>query len=64
MTYKNIRQILKNQIKNNIKSLWTFDEESMSFTMIYSSYKDDLQIYTPQQLLNRLDEIEGRDLYV
>jgi|TARA_R100001463_G_scaffold68314_1_gene121801 hypothetical protein len=59
MTYKNIRQILKNQIKNNIKSLWTFDEESMSFTMIYSSYKDDLQIYTPQQLLNRLDEIEG-----
>tara|TARA_R110002050_G_scaffold147728_2_gene273765 strand:+ start:1733 stop:1912 length:180 start_codon:yes stop_codon:yes gene_type:complete len=59
MTYKNIRQILKNQIKSNIKSLWTFDEESMSFTMIYSSYKDDLQIYTPQQLLNRLDEIEG-----
>ncbi len=59
MTYKNIRQILKNQIKNNIKSLWTFDEECMSFTMIYSSYKDDLQIYTPQQLLNRLDEIEG-----
>lgn len=59
MTYKNIRQILKNQIKNNIKSLWTFDEEGMSFTMIYSSYKDDLQIYTPQQLLNRLDEIEG-----
>jgi len=57
MKYKNIKKILKGQIENNVKALWTFDEDNKEFTMIYKSYTDELKIYTPQQLLNKLDEI-------
>ncbi len=58
MTYKNIKKILRDHIKNNVRTLWTFDEINMEFTCVYSEYKDELQIYTPQQLLDRIEELE------
>ena len=57
MKYNNIKTILKKQIDNGVKTFWTFNEEEKEFTQIYKSYTDDLKIYTPQQLLEYLNEI-------
>ena len=57
MKYKNIKKILKQQIENKTQTLWTFDKEEKEFTQIYKNYTNELKIYTPQQLLNKLDEI-------
>ena len=57
MKYKNIKKILKGQIENNVKALWTYNEDENEFTCIYKDYTDKLKIYTPQQLLDYLDEI-------
>tara|TARA_R100000781_G_C4039990_1_gene113639 strand:+ start:407 stop:667 length:261 start_codon:yes stop_codon:yes gene_type:complete len=57
MKYTNIKRILKNQIETGTRALWTFDEELFEFTMIFKHYDDRLKIYTPQQLLDYLDEI-------
>ena len=57
MKYNNIKAILKKQIENRVKTFWTFDEDKKEFTQIYKSYTDDLKIYTPQQLLEYLNEI-------
>ncbi len=54
MKYNNIKNILKKQIDNGVKTFWTFNEEEKEFTQIYKSYTDDLKIYTPQQLLEYL----------
>ncbi len=56
MKYTNIRNILKKQITNNVKTFWTYDEENKEFNQIYKKYSDDLKIYTPQQLLTKLTE--------
>ena len=55
MKYLNIKNILKKQIQNNVKTFWTFDEEEKEFTQIYKNYTDELKIYTPQQLLDYLN---------
>lgn len=55
--YRNIRQILYKQIENGVKALWTFNESKQEFTHIYKNYNDKLPIYTPQQLLTKLDEL-------
>ena len=57
MKYNNIKTILRKQIDNWVKTFWTFNEEQKEFTQIYKSYTDDLKIYTPQQLLEYLNEI-------
>jgi len=57
MKYNNIKNILKKQIENGVKTFWTFNEEEKEFTQIYKNYTDDLKIYTPQQLLEYLNEI-------
>ena len=57
MKYNNIKAILKKQIENGVKTFWTFDEEQKEFTQIYKNYTNELKIYTPQQLLNYLNEI-------
>lgn len=57
MKYKNIKKILKNQINKKVRALWTFDENSKTFTHLYHIPTNDLRIYTPEQLLNYLDEI-------
>ena len=56
MKYNNIRNILRKQIDNNVKTFWTFDEEEKEFTQIYKNYTDKLKIYTAQQLLDKLKD--------
>ena len=34
MKYTNIRNILKKQITNNVKTFWTYDEENKEFNQI------------------------------
>ena len=59
MKYTNIKNILKRQISNGTKPLWTFDEENKEFMCIYKNYSDNKRIYTARQLLNKLSE-KGR----
>ena len=54
MKYNNIRNILKKQVDNKVKSFWTFNEDEKEFTQIYTNYTNELKIYTPQQLLDYL----------
>jgi len=54
MKYNNIKSILKKQINSGVKSLWTFNEQEKEFTQIYKNYTNELKIYTPQQLLDKL----------
>lgn len=56
MKYKNIKSILKKQIESNVKTFWTFDKQQNEFTCIYENYSNGLTIYTPQQLLDKLNE--------
>ena len=55
MKYTNIKNILKRQVENNVKTFWTFDEEEQIFTQIYKNYSNRLHIYTPKQLLDKLN---------
>jgi len=57
MKYNNIKKILRRQIENGVKTFWTYNKDEKEFTCIYKNYNDKLKIYTPQQLLNKLDEI-------
>jgi len=54
MKYNNIKSILKKQINNGVQTFWTFNEEEKEFTQIYKNYTNELKIYTPQQLLDKL----------
>tara|TARA_R110000803_G_scaffold59599_2_gene118373 strand:- start:10076 stop:10246 length:171 start_codon:yes stop_codon:yes gene_type:complete len=56
MKYKNIKLILKKQIESNVKTFWTFDKQQKEFTCIYENYSNGLTIYTPQQLLDKLNQ--------
>ena len=59
MKYNNIKRLLRQQIESGVRSLWTFDEVEPEFTMIYKNYNNSLSIYTPQQLIDYLDEKES-----
>lgn len=66
MTYKSIKWILRKQIEGGVKTLWTWKTgktiKDENFTCIYKSYSDKLPIYTPQQLLDKIDgkaDIQG-----
>ena len=50
--YKSIKWILKKHIDNNVKSLWTWEDDT--FTCIYECYDGESRIYTPHQLLKLL----------
>ena len=52
--YKTIKWVLKGHIKNNVKSLWIWEEDS--FTCIYNEYAGNERIYTSSQLLRLLTE--------
>ena len=58
-TYKTIKWVLRGQIKKNLKTLWTWEQgktiKDENFTCIYEAYNDSLPIYTPQQLLDKID---------
>ena len=56
MKYNNIKAILRKQIDKGVKSFWTFDETENNFTCIYKNYTNDLKIYTPQQLIDKLNK--------
>ena len=51
--YKTIKWILKNHIKNNVRSLWTYEDDN--FTCIYENYDGNSRIYTPHQLLKLIE---------
>ena len=53
-SYNNIKKILKKQIESGVKTFWTYNEKEDNFTCIYKNYSNDLQIYTPQQLIDKL----------
>jgi len=53
-TYKTIKWILNYHIKNNVRSLWTWENDN--FTCIYNNYGVNAKIYTPQQLLKELEK--------
>lgn len=57
MKYNNIKTILRKQIETAVKTFWTFNEEQKEFTQIYKNYNNNLTIYTPKQLLNKLNEV-------
>ena len=55
--YKTIKWVLKQQIEKAMKTLWTWKEgKNEEFTCIYENYNDDLPIYTPTQLLKKLED--------
>ena len=54
MKYKNIKWVLRKQIKSNTRTLWTWEKNN--FTCIYKNYPTDARIYTPQQLLDKIEE--------
>jgi|TARA_B110000908_G_scaffold120523_1_gene141241 hypothetical protein len=57
MPYNTIKSVLRSQLKNNAMVLWTWKKgKDENFTCIYKNYNDNLPIYTPQQLLEKLDE--------
>ena len=56
MKYNNIKNILRHQIKNHVKTLWTWNKELKEFKCIYELYDSSLTIYTPKQLLRKLHE--------
>ena len=51
-TYKTIKSVLRHHIKNNVRSLWTWQDDN--FTCIYENYDGDNRIYTSNQLLKLL----------
>tara|TARA_R100001510_G_C7655800_1_gene215200 strand:- start:5287 stop:5460 length:174 start_codon:yes stop_codon:yes gene_type:complete len=53
MNFRTIKWVLKNHIKNGVKSLWTWKDNN--FTCIYKNYSETDKIYTPQQLLEELE---------
>ena len=56
MKFNNIKRLLRQQIESGVRVLWTFNEVEPEFTMIYKTYNNNLTIYTPQQLIDYLDE--------
>ena len=56
MKYNNIKNILRHQIKNHVKTLWTWNKELKEFKCIYELYDSSLTIYTPKQLLQKLHD--------
>jgi hypothetical protein len=53
-TYKTIKLILKDNIKKNVRALWTWKDDN--FTCIYENYDGDDRIYTSSQLLKLLSK--------
>ena len=53
-TYKTIKWVLRGHIKNNVNSLWTWEDDN--FTCIYDNYAGNHRIYTSNQLLRLLTQ--------
>ena len=61
MKYTNIKKILQKQIENNVNTLWNYNKENKEFIQIYNNYKGKLKVYTPQELINKLEEDERKE---
>ena len=61
MKYTNIKKILKKQVQNNVKTFWVYNEDNKEFINIYKMYSDKLKIYTPQQLIDKLEKYEREE---
>ena len=59
LTYKTIKSVLRQHIKNGVRSLWTWSNNH--FTCIYDNYDVQERIYTPQQLLKILENDNSKD---
>ena len=55
-SYKSIKWVLKQHIKNNVKSLWTYKDNN--FTCVYKNYTADDRIYTPEQMLELIETLK------
>ena len=53
-TYKTIKWVLKENIKNKVQSLWTWEKDN--FTCLFNEYKEKERIYTSTQLLKLLED--------
>lgn len=62
MKYNNIKRILKSQVEKNVQTFWTFNEDTKEFTCIYKNYTNALPIFTPQQLIDYLNEIHLQEV--
>jgi len=56
MKFTTIKTVLKHQIKNNNQVLWTWTNNH--FNMIWKVYDPKLRIYTPIQLLEKIEKYE------
>mgnify|MGYP003631564286 CR=1 FL=1 len=57
--YKTIKWVLRGHIKNNVKSLWTYEDNN--FTCIYKNYSNSSIIYTPDQMLELIDQLNKKE---
>jgi hypothetical protein len=57
MKYKNIKTMLRAQLKSGQRQLWTWDQKKDHFTMIYEVFNPKDRIYTPTQLLEEIDKV-------
>ena len=57
--YKTIKWILSGHIKNNVKSLWTYENDN--FTCIYKNYSGDSIIQTPKQMLHLIEGLKNEE---
>ena len=48
--------MLKAQIKNDNKSVWTWDKKNNNFTMLYGDHSKSDKIYTANELLNEIEK--------
>jgi len=58
MKYTTIKHILRGHINKGLKTLWTYNETLNEFKCIYKQYDNGLTIYTPKQLLDKLNNAE------
>tara|TARA_R110002020_G_scaffold469363_1_gene694336 strand:- start:371 stop:571 length:201 start_codon:yes stop_codon:yes gene_type:complete len=58
-TYRTIKWVLKDHIKKNVKSLWTYKDDN--FTCIYKNYSGDSNIHTPSQMLELIDNLIDKE---
>ena len=51
--YKTIKWVLRQHIKNNVESLWTWEDNN--FTCLFNEYANKGRIYTSNQLLKKIE---------
>ena len=53
MKYTTIKWLLRKHIKNNVKALCTWEDNT--FNCIYENYSQTNRIYTAEQLIEKID---------